>query len=67
MKKASPQQLDYALHRMSLAIDRLIRNEAKEEKARAVRWLAAWKAWHLAAAAVKQDNVDAPNSRQPTA
>ena len=63
MKKVSPQQLDYALHRMGLAIDRLIKNEAKEEKARAVKWLAAWKAWHLTAVTAKQDNVEFTNSR----
>ncbi len=47
MKRMGQQQRqDYALHRMGLAIDRLLRNESKQEKTQAVMWLAAWKAVH---------------------
>ena len=46
MKRVGQQRIDYALHRIGLAIERLLENEANEEKARAVRWMAAWKAMH---------------------
>ena len=46
MKKVGQQRVDYALHRMGLTIERLLETEAKEEKAQAVRWMAAWKAMH---------------------
>ncbi len=48
MKRVGQQRRDYALHRMSLAIDRFLGTESKQEKAQAVWWLAAWQAVHEA-------------------
>ena len=46
MLKSSQQRGDYALHRMSLAIERVLGSGSKEEKLQAVVWLGVWQARH---------------------
>ena len=46
MFKTSKQREDYALRRMSAALERVLGNGSKEMKAKAVWWIAAWKACH---------------------
>lgn len=44
MKRDKHQRRAYALRRMSLAVDRVIRANDKADKDHAAKWAAAWKA-----------------------
>lgn len=44
MRRDKHQRRAYALRRMSLAVDRVIRASDKADKDRAAKWVAAWKA-----------------------
>ena len=48
MVKTIRKREDYALKRMSFAIERILGEGSTEEKAQAVLWIAAWKACHAA-------------------
>jgi hypothetical protein len=48
MLKTGQKRGDYALHRMSLTIDRILGNGSKEEKAQTIKWMGAWQARHAA-------------------
>lgn len=42
MRRDQHQRRAYAIHRLGLAVDRLIRAKGKTEKERAAKWAAAW-------------------------
>jgi hypothetical protein len=46
MVKTRQQREDYALHRMGLAIERILGGGSKEEKRQATWWIGVWKACH---------------------
>ena len=48
MAKTRQQREDYALHRMSLAIDRILGGGSNKEKLQATQWIRVWKACHAA-------------------
>lgn len=46
MNQTVKRRKAYALHRMSQAIDRILCDSSKEEKAQAVKWVKAWTECH---------------------
>ena len=42
MRRTADQRKAYAIRRLGLAVDRLIRAKGKAEKERAAKWAAAW-------------------------
>ena len=46
MVKTRQQREDYALHRMGLAIERILGCGSKEAKRQATVWVGVWKACH---------------------
>ena len=46
MGRSLTQREDYALYRMGLAIERILKDGSKEDKAMAIGWVRVWKDYH---------------------
>lgn len=67
MKRTIEQRKAYALHRMSAALDRVIRITSEEKKERANKWVKAWQDYLIAVQAPTSGALDKVVNRRPDA